>query len=123
MDQQLTASGLAPMEGMEHSSENSPESWLLGGKITEIPERVKAANPESYIRENAAPFLIQHGMADPTVPVQQSIGLAENLTRICGEERVVLELFEGFEHGDRRFDSPVNVKRVLDFLDQHLKST
>ena len=35
--------------------------------------------------------------------------------------RVVLELFEGFEHGDRRFESPVNVKRVLDFLDQHLK--
>jgi len=121
MDEQLTASGLAPMEGAEHSGENSPESLLLGGKITEIPERVKVANPETYIRENAAPFLIQHGVADPTVPVQQSIGLAENLKRVCGEDRVALELFEGFEHGDRRFDSPVNVKRVLDFIDQHLK--
>jgi dipeptidyl aminopeptidase/acylaminoacyl peptidase len=123
MDEQLTASGLTPMEGTEHSGEDSPESLLLGGKITEIPERVKAANPETYIRENAAPFLIQHGVADFTVPVQQSIGLAETLKRVCGEDRVILELFDGFEHGDRRFDSPVNVKRVLDFIDQHLKCT
>jgi acetyl esterase/lipase len=121
MDEQLAASGLAPIDGTEHSGENSPESWLLGGKVTDIPERVKEANPETYIRENAAPFLIQHGVVDPVVPVQQSIGLAENLQRVCGSNRVVLELFEGFEHGDRRFESPVNVKRVLDFLDQHLK--
>jgi len=121
MDEQLIASGLAPIEGAEHSGENSPESLLLGDKITEIPERVRAANPETYIRENAAPFLIQHGVADFTVPVQQSIGLAENLKRVCGEDRVILELFDGFEHGDRRFDSPVNINRVLDFIDQHLK--
>jgi len=121
MDEQLAASGLTPLEGTEHSSVNSPESWLLGGKITEIPEQVKAANPETYIRKNAAPFLIQHGVVDPVVPVQQSIGLAENLKHICGDDRVVLELFEGFEHGDRRFESPVNVMRVLNFIDQHLK--
>ena len=121
MDEQLTASGLAPMEGTQHSGVNSPESWLLGGKVTDIPERVKEANPETYIRENAAPFLIQHGVVDPVVPVQQSIGLAENLQRVCGNDRVVLELFDGFEHGDRRFESPLNVRRVLDFLDAHLK--
>jgi acetyl esterase/lipase len=121
MDEQLTASGLAPMEGTEHSGVNSPESLLLGAKITEVPEMVKAVNPETYIRENAAPFLIQHGVADPVVPVQQSMGLAENLMRVCGDDRVTLELFDGFEHGDRRFESPLNVKRVLDFLDAHLK--
>jgi acetyl esterase/lipase len=123
MDEQLTASGLAPLAGTEHSSEDSPESWLLGGKLADVPGMVKAANPETYIRPNAPPFLIQHGTADRVVPVQQSIGLAENLKRICGEDRVTLDLFEGFEHGDRRFDSPVNVRRVLDFLDQHLKGT
>jgi len=121
MDEQLTASGLAPLDGTEHSGVNSPESWLLGGKITEIPEQVRAANPETYIRKNAAPFLIQHGVIDPVVPVQQSIDLADKLKQVCGVDRVVLELFEGFEHGDRRFESPVNVKRVLDFIDRHLK--
>ena len=123
MDEQLVASGLSPMKGMEHSGEDSPESLLLGGQLAKIPERVKAANPETYIGENAAPFLIQHGVADFTVPVQQSIGLAENLKRICGNDRVVLELFEGFEHGDHRFASPVNVNRVLDFIDRYLKTT
>ncbi len=122
MDEQLTASDLSPLPGTEHNNEDSPESLLLGGKITDFPERVKAANPETYIRKNAAPFLIQHGIADFTVPFQQSIGLAENLKRVCGEERVVLELFEGFEHGDHRLGSPVNVKRVLDFIDKHLKN-
>lgn len=121
MDEQLAESGLAPMAGTEHSGGRSPESLLLGAKITEVPELVKAANPETYIRKNAAPFLIQHGVIDPVVPVQQSIGLAENLKQVCGETRVVLELFEGFEHGDRRFESPVNVKRVLDFIDLYLK--
>lgn len=121
MDEQLTASGLAPLKGTEHSGANSPESWLLGAKITGVPDLVQAANPETYIRENTPPFLIQHGVIDPVVPVQQSMGLAENLKRVCGEDRVILELFEGFEHGDRRFESPVNVKRVLDFLDSHLK--
>ena len=120
MDEQLAASGLAPMEGTEHSGANSPESLLLGAKITEVPELVRAANPETYVRQNAAPFLIQHGLADPVVPVQQSMGLAEVLKRVCGEDRVTLDLFDGFEHGDRRFESPLNVKKVLDFLDQHL---
>ncbi|CAG0969872.1 Carboxylesterase NlhH [Anaerolineales bacterium] len=121
MDEQLTASGLNPIKGTEHSGENSPESWLLGDKITEIPNLVAAANPETYIQENTTPFLIQHGVIDPVVPVQQSVNLAENLKRSCGDDRVILELFEGFEHGDPRFASPVNVKRVLDFIDQHLK--
>jgi len=121
MDEQLAANGLAPTIGTEHSDENSPESLLLGCKITEIPEQVKAANPETYIRENAPPFLIQHGVADPVVPVQQSIVLAENLKRVCEEDRVTLELFDGFEHVDPRFASPVNVERVLNFIDHHLK--
>ena len=106
-----------------HDAANSPESMLLGAAIQTVPEKAKSANPITYVTANAPAFLIQHGMADPVVPVQQSIGLAENLKRICGEDRVVLELFEGFEHGDRRFDSPVNVKRVLDFLDGHLKGS
>lgn len=121
MDEQLTANGLAPIKGTEHSGENSPESLLLGSKVTEIPTQVKAANPETYIREAAPPFLIQHGLADPTVPVQQSMDLAENLKRVCGDDRVILELFEGFEHVDPRFASPVNAERVLNFIDHHLK--
>jgi dipeptidyl aminopeptidase/acylaminoacyl peptidase len=55
--------------------------------------------------------------------VQQSVELAQKIRAVCGDERVTLEVFEGFGHGDQRFDSPVNVKRVLDFIDQHLKTS
>jgi acetyl esterase/lipase len=121
MDEQLAASGLLPPPGFRHSESNSPESLLLGEMITEIPELVAAANPESYIRPGAPPFLIQHGTRDPVVPVQQSIGFAAKLRGVLGEDRVILELLEGAEHADERFETPANVSRVLDFLDSHLK--
>jgi acetyl esterase/lipase len=121
MDEQLAASGWLPPPGFRHSEANSPESLLLGEKITEIPELVAAANPESYIRSSAPPFLMQHGTKDPVVPVQQSIEFATKLKSVLGEDRVILELLEGAEHGDERFETPENVTRVLDFLDVHLK--
>jgi acetyl esterase/lipase len=122
MDEQLAESGLPSPPGMEHNGANSPESLLLGDKITEIPERVRAANPETYIRQNAPPFLVQHGTMDAVVPVQQSISLAAKLRSVLGERRVILELLEGAEHADPRFETPENVARVLSFLDEHLKS-
>ena len=121
MDEQLAANRIAPLEGQEHNSVDSPESLLLGAKITESPEKVAAANPETYIHPNVPPFLIQHGDCDATVPVQQSIELAEKLRKTCGDERITLDILKGFGHGDRRFESPVNVTRVLDFLDRHQK--
>jgi len=121
MDEQLAASGLLPPPGFRHSEANSPESLLLGEMITGIPELVAAANPESYIRPGAPPFLIQHGTRDPVVPVQQSIGFAAKLRGVLGEDRVILELLEGAEHADEMFETPANVSRVLDFLDSHLK--
>jgi acetyl esterase/lipase len=120
MDEQLAASGLAPVQGTEHNGANSPESLLLGAKTTDIPDKVRAASPESYIRQNAATALIQHGNIDPVVPVQQSIEFAEKLKQAIGEENVVLELIEGAKHEDPLFRTPENVNRVLDFLDQHI---
>jgi acetyl esterase/lipase len=123
MDEQLAANGLTPPADQLHNGANSPESLLLGQRITEIPERVKAANPETYIRQGAPPFFLQHGTKDFVVPVQQSVNFAEKLSIIIGEERVKLELIQDAEHADPRFESPDNVKKVLDFLDKCLKNT
>jgi acetyl esterase/lipase len=122
MDDHLATSGLLAPPGFRHNEANSPESLLLGRLITEVPEKVKAANPETYIRPGAPPFLLQHGTKDPVVPVQQSIEFAEKLRPVIGEENVTLELLEGAEHADMRFETPENVSRVLDFLDEHLKN-
>jgi acetyl esterase/lipase len=121
MDDQLAAIGLAPPEGMRHNEANSPESLILGRKITSIPIRVRAANPETYIREYLPPFFIQHGTRDPVVPVQQSIDFAGKLAQTIGKAKVWLELLEGAGHADPRFETPENVKKVLDFLDGYLK--
>ena len=121
MDEQLAVNGLTPQEDQLHNGANSPESLLLGQKITEIPEIVKAANPETYIRQGTPPFFLQHGSKDCVVPVQQSINLAAKLSKTLAEDRVKLELIQDAEHADPRFESPENVKKVLDFLDKGLK--
>ena len=54
--------------------------------------------------------------------MQQSIEFAEKLTKVIGREKVHLELLDGAEHADPRFESRENVDKVLDFLDQHLKN-
>jgi acetyl esterase/lipase len=121
MDEQLASSGLLAPEGMRHNDPHSPEALLLGRRITRLPIRVAAANPETYIRANAAPFFIQHGTRDPVVPVQQSIDFAGKLAQAIGQQKVRLDLLEGAEHADPRFETSENVNKVLDFLDGYLK--
>lgn len=121
MDPYLAESGLLPPPGFRHNEANSPESLLLGHVITEIPEKVNAANPETYIRSSGPPFLLQHGTKDPVVPVQMSIAIAARMERAWGKDRITLELLDGAEHGDPRFETAENIQRVLDFFDQYLK--
>lgn len=55
-----------------HNDVGSPESRLIGGRITEHPEQVVAVNPATYARVDAPPFLIAHGRQDPLAPHHQS---------------------------------------------------
>ncbi len=119
MDEQVSAYGLKPGDGL-HADADSPESLLLGAPIGSVPELVKAANPETYISPSAPPFLLQHGTKDNLVPTLQSIHFAELLEMAIGREMVLLDLLEGARHADPMFETPANVKRVLDFIDRHI---
>jgi acetyl esterase/lipase len=121
MDEQLLESRFPPNQENTHNGERSPESLLMGQQITLIPERVNAANPETYISTSAPPFLIQHGIKDDTVPFLQSMYFAEKLIAVLGPERVTLDLLEGARHADPQFGSPANLNRVFAFLDETLK--
>jgi acetyl esterase/lipase len=121
MDEQLAATGKASPLEFSHSGANSPESLLLGRTITEIPERVRAANPETYIGVSAPPMLLQHGREDPVVPVQQSIEFAEKLQQVYGTEHIILEVLEHAVHADPAFETQENVERVLRFLDRAMR--
>jgi acetyl esterase/lipase len=118
MDEQLKETG----NGKPDKSEaNSMLSKVLGQKITEIPEKVKMANPESYITSDDPPFLIQHGTKDPIVPTQQSVLFYEKLVKVLGKEKVTLYLLEGVQHGGKEFETPENLQIVFSFLDKILK--
>lgn len=122
MDTQLAASGLAPTPESAHDGANSPESLILGRQITQIPDLVRAANPETYIRPGLPPFFIQHGTADSIVPYQQSLNFAAKLTAQLGPKQVTHELLLNARHGhdEPAFGTPENIKKVLDFLDSAL---
>lgn len=118
MDEQLKATGNGKPD---HSEANSPESKLMGQKITEIPEKVQLANPETYISKDDPPFFIEHGTKDQIVPTQQSENFAAKLTSILGKEKVSIHLLQGAKHGDPQFETKENLDRVFQFLDAILK--
>ena len=120
MDEQLAESGFFQSSGSGHSDKNSPESLLLGTKITEVPDLVRIANPETYIRPGLPPFFIQHGMHDDIVPYQQSLNFATKLAAIA-PQTVTHELIPNARHADPAFETPQNVQKVLDFLDATLR--
>ena len=120
MDPQFRASGLGRPD---HSAADSPESRLLGGALTDVPDRVAAANPETYVSADDPPFLVQHGTRDPLVPTQQSVHFAAALRAVIGADRVTLDLLDGASHGGPAFETPANLAKVLDFLDRALGRT
>jgi acetyl esterase/lipase len=64
----------------KHNDANSAESQMVGCAIPACPaQRLKAANPISYISAKTPPFLIMHGQADRGVPWQQSQALYDAL--------------------------------------------
>jgi dipeptidyl aminopeptidase/acylaminoacyl peptidase len=118
MDEEFRQSGRGTPN---HSAEDSPESLLMGKKITEIPELVRMASPMTYVTKDVPSFLIQHGELDHIVPVEQSIGFAATIAQVAGPERVTLEVLpEVYHHGDPAFETAENIQRVLAFLDQCL---
>lgn len=79
-----------------HDDPTSPESRLLGAPVQSAPDRVRAANPITYVGEDAPPFLIMHGLADSSVPHGQSVLLYEALK--TARREVTLRLIDGLPH-------------------------
>lgn len=55
-----------------HDEPDSPEARLVGGPLGERVELARMANPITYAGPGAPPFLLIHGDADDTVPINQS---------------------------------------------------
>ena len=118
VDPQYRASGTGKAN---HDLAGSYESVYLGAALPTVPWLVKAADPTTYISRDDPPFLIQHGVKDITVPVEQSTRFAAALRRVLAPGKVRLTIYRDAIHADLIFSSAVNVDLVYNWLDANLK--
>ena len=102
-------------------SAKSNESKWVGAPIQTIPELVAKTNPMNYIDPGDAPFYIQHGTDDCTIPPEQSSDFAKALTDGIGKEKVFYSELPGATHGGDLFKTDANLSLVGDFLNKFLK--
>ena len=110
--------------GFRHASAEGPRSFLsqyLGAPLREVPGKVRAADPTTYISPDDPPILIEHGTGDGTVPYQQSSRFARAYAAAAGADSVTLHLYDDAGHVDPIFFEPKHVNDVLDWLDAQLK--
>ena len=112
---QKMAGGKGPIN---HDAADSPEGLLIGGAVQKNPEKVKAANPITYVTKDDPPFLIFHGDKDPLVPLGQSEILEAALKKAKVE--VTLVILEGAGHGGRQFASRESRAKIVAFFQRHL---
>lgn len=100
--------------GQAHAQAGSFEARYLGGAFTTVPERVKAANPITYIDAQTPPFLIQNGSADCMVGTGQSQLLVAALK--AAGRNVTYTLIPGAGHGGAPFETPQNAALIADWV-------
>lgn len=98
--------------GQKHDSASSPESKLLGAPVQTVPDKVKSANPLTYVDPTDPPFLMVHGDKDPLVPHGQSEILQAELRKA----RVPEELYTVAGGGHGGFRDPAVDRKVREFL-------
>ena len=92
------------------------EDVFLGLKCVDYPQLARFASPEAWITSKMPPVLLQHGEADEIVTVECSRRIAKLMVGVCGEDSVDYDEFPGYTHGDERFYSDENLKRVFSWL-------
>jgi acetyl esterase/lipase len=120
----------ARTQGCSKTNQQNGEAWsyvskYLGAPLAQVPQLVKQSSPLSYITQDDPPFLVQQGNEDCIVPIAQSELLVQALK--SGGVDVQYTLLQGIGHGDSGlppvFQSPKNLRRILQFLQIKLRTT
>jgi hypothetical protein len=100
-----------------HDAPNSVESALLGCQISLCPDRVREANPITYIDAGDPPFRLFHGTFDCISPPNQSV-LLDSALRAAN----VFSLLTLVEHAEHAFHpNALQKQAMLAFLNEMLR--
>jgi acetyl esterase/lipase len=108
-----------PTSKIDRTKPDCPEAKLIGGPLAEHPDRVKRANPITYVTKDDPPFLIVHGDKDDVVPVGQS-RLLDDALKAAGVESTLI-VVRGAGHGNG-IGTPEQMRQIEAFFDKHLKT-
>ena len=92
---------------------------FLGARHVDRPDLAAKASPVTFLTKNDAPILTFHGTKDPLVPHNQSVKLAEAMSRAGVAGRT--ELLIGAGHGWVGPEMKRTMSNTYDFFDEHLK--
>jgi acetyl esterase/lipase len=104
---------------LDHDSQASVITKLLGASILDRPDLAKIASPVTYVDKHDPPVLILHGDVDELVPFFES-QLFNSWLKLAGVKSQLVKL-PGIGHAGPAFSDPEHQKIVLDFLSDVLK--
>ena len=118
----LKESGVPAMNlGAPPPKEGGAPASGMAGAFTADMNMLHLISPIQYVHKDIPPTMIQQGMKDPIVPMQNSTLLAEKIEKVCGKDRVDLRLYPERTHSDGAFMGTENCMEVLPFFDKYLK--
>lgn len=106
----------------DNEAPDSPPAIVLGHVPQQVPELVRAMDPNTYVCPACPPFLLYHGDNDCVVPYMSSLVFADRLIRAIGREKVTFHLVHGAGHGKQYFDFPETYEQIGAFLDRFVKN-
>ena len=119
MDDEARANGVS---FADHDQASSAESSYMGGPLPTLSDEWLAkANPETYINENMAPLLVEHGCKDKLVPFAQSVNFVNTIYKKLGQGRVEFVPLPDADHEDKEYSSDWNLNVLFGWLDKNLK--
>ena len=63
LDSQHRELGHKPLEAQQTAG----ESKMMGGSVSEVPDKYRALNPITYLNDKCPPFYLQHGKSDEVI--------------------------------------------------------
>ncbi|MGQ1716968.1 alpha/beta hydrolase [Acinetobacter baumannii] len=98
----------------------SLEEIYIGGALKNHPEKVKQANPATYVSSKSSPFFLENGGKDCNIGTAQALLLKNTLKKYNVPVRY--KLLPNAGHGGLEFETKQNVSLITEYLKSMVKN-